>query len=348
MAKPPSTGRVRLKDVATAAGVSPITVSRAFSSPHQLHPQTCQHVLEVAHAMGYLARPRQPSEPFVSTRRRVIGVLNPQLDNPFFHELTCLIGRLGETRHMDVLTMDSCNSPEQEKAAIDRLIACGVDGIILTFIASGTREQTACLERLARAGIAVVLLDREIEGPHHGGVYIDNLDCGYQAGCWMRRQPVERLLILSGPPDSRVTIGRVSGIREALAGSAISLEVHYGDFSMAPTERFLNERLGQLPLPDALIGINNQITLGILSAYRQARLPLPEHAGGPRLFCIDGITHAELLGMEISSIRHDLATMATQAMDLIEDALQSGSRRGTRQVVRGHLHLPSDAEQALP
>nr|WP_281271623.1 LacI family DNA-binding transcriptional regulator [Kushneria indalinina] len=342
MAKPPSTGRIRLKDVAMAAGVSPITVSRAFSSPHQLHPQTRQHVLDTASAMGYLARPRQSTALPVAPPRGVIGIINPQSDNPFFHELTCLIGQLGETRQVDVLTMDSRDSPEQERAAIDRLIACGVDGIILTFISSDTHHQAACLERLARAGIAVVLLDREVEGPHHGGIYIDNLDCGYQAGRWMRRQPVERLLILSGPSDSLVTIGRVSGIREALAGSPISLEVHYGDFSMSPTERFLSERLGQAPLPDALIGINNQITLGVLAAYRRAQLPLPEHPGGPRLFCIDGITHAELLGTAIPSIRHDLVTMATQAMDLIEDALQSGSRRGTRQVVRGHLHLSGE------
>ncbi len=344
MAKPTSTGRVRLKDVAIAAGVSPITVSRAFSSPHQLHPQTCQHVLEIAHALGYLARPRQLPSPDESSQRRVIGVLAPQLDNPFFHELNCLVSQRAKARHMDVLMLDACDCPRQESAAIDRLIACGVDGVILAFTASSTREQTACLERLTQAGIAVVLLDREVEGPHHGGVYIDNLDCGYQAGRWMRQQPVERLLILSGPADSRVTIGRVSGIREALAGSAISLEVHYGDFSMAPTERFLNERLGQPPLPDALIGINNQITLGILAAYRRARLPLPERPGGPRLFCIDGIQHAELLGMEIPSIRHDLAAMATQAVDLIEDALHAGSRQGSRQVVRGHPWLPGETD----
>ncbi|MFC0336660.1 LacI family transcriptional regulator [Kushneria avicenniae] len=334
----PST-RVRLKDVALEAGVSTITVSRAFSAPEQLHPQTRQRVLETARTMGYVARQRAADTP---ERCPVIGVINPQLNNPFFHELACAVSQLGEARRMDVLIMDSHDSPAQEEAAVDRLIACGVDGIILTVISSDRRYRPAYFERLEQAGIAVILMDREVAAPHHGGVYIDNLDCGYQAGMWMRRQPVERLLILSGPSDSLVTIGRVSGIREALAGSDIALEVHYGDFSMAPVGQFLEERLARPPLPDALIGLNNQITLGILSAYRRAGLPLPEQPGGPRLFCIDGIAGAELLGMEIPSIRHDLVTMATQAMDLIKDALQSGSRRGTRQVVRGHLHLPGD------
>ncbi|WP_438766032.1 LacI family DNA-binding transcriptional regulator [Kushneria sp. TE3] len=325
-----------------AAGVSPITVSRAFSAPHQLHPQTRQHVLETARDMGYLPRPRQPVEPAAGPRRCVIGVINPQLDNPFFHELACALAQLGQARQMDVLIMDSRDSSVQEAAAVDRLIACGVDAIILTVISADRRYRPGYFERLEKAGIAVILMDREVTAPHHGGVYIDNLDCGYQAGLWMRQQPVERLLILSGPSESMITIGRVSGIREALAGSAISLEVHYGGFSMAPTERFLDERLDRPSLPDALIGINNQITLGILTAYRRARLALPEHAGGPRLLCIDGIRHAELLDVAIPSIRHDLVTMATQAMDLVEDALHAGSRRGTRQIVRSRLQLPDD------
>lgn len=344
MAKPTSkeTGRVRLKDVAVAAGVSPITVSRAFSAPGQLHPQTRQRVLDLARTMGYVAK-RDPTKNDAN-RRPVIGVINPQLNNPYFHELACAFSQLGEMRRMDVLIMDSHDSPAQEEAAVDRLIACGVDGIILTVISADMRYQPAYFERLEKANIAVILVDREVTAPHYGGVYIDNLDCGYQAGIWMKGQPVERLLILSGPSDSLVTIGRVSGLREALAGSHITLEVHYGDFSMVPAEHFLNERLKHPPLPDALIGINNQITLGILAAYRRAGLPLPEQPGGPRLFCIDGIARAELLGVDIPSIRHDLVTMATQAMDLVEDALQSGSRRGARQVVRGHLHLPGETD----
>ncbi|ARS52046.1 LacI family DNA-binding transcriptional regulator [Kushneria konosiri] len=339
MEPPSSSTRVRLKDVARAAGVSTITVSRAFSAPEQLHPQTRQRVLDVAQAMGYVARQRLASE---EDRRPVIGVINPQLDNPFFHELACAFSQQGEARRMDVLIMDSHDSAAQEEAAVDRLIACGVDGIILTVISADRRYRPPYFERLEKAGIAVILVDREVAAPHYGGVYIDNLDCGYQAGMWMREQPVERLLILSGPPDSLVTIGRVSGIREAMAGSHITLEVHYGDFSMTPAEQFLDNRLDQPPLPDALIGINNQITLGILAAYRRAGLALPGKPGGPRLFCIDGIACAELLGMDLPSIRHDLKTMATQAMDLIEDALRAGSRRGSRQVVRGHLHLPGE------
>ncbi|MFC7586499.1 LacI family DNA-binding transcriptional regulator [Nonomuraea antimicrobica] len=48
---------VTIKQVASAAGVSVSTVSRAFTAPDQVQPQTLQRVREAAAALGYSPTP---------------------------------------------------------------------------------------------------------------------------------------------------------------------------------------------------------------------------------------------------------------------------------------------------
>ncbi|GAA2846049.1 hypothetical protein GCM10020220_039340 [Nonomuraea rubra] len=73
---------VTIKQVASAAGVSVSTVSRAFTAPEQVQPQTLQRVREVAAELGY--SPNPPARSLRGGRTGSIGLIIPDIANPFF------------------------------------------------------------------------------------------------------------------------------------------------------------------------------------------------------------------------------------------------------------------------
>lgn len=323
--------RVRLKDVAQAANVSKITVSRAFTAPDKVHPDTREHILSVARALNYA--PAAPASPAVATR--TLGVVNPNMSNPFFSGITKEMTLAARARGFEVLMFDSYESEELESAAITRLIDYRVDAVILSVISSDAHYHPDYFERLAEAGIPVVLVDREINAPHHGGVYIDNLDCGYQAGAYMLRQGVKDVMVVSGPADSLVSIGRNSGIREAIGRNDTALDVYYTDFTLEPAYRHMSDYLSRHAPPSGVIGINNQITMGILKAcYEHGVIPQRDTL----VFGIDEMPYAEVFGLDLPCIRHDLQEIGRQAVELALRAIEAPATKGARIIVRGTLH----------
>ncbi|OHV07696.1 LacI family DNA-binding transcriptional regulator [Kushneria phosphatilytica] len=327
--------RARLEDVASAAGVSRITVSRAFSAPERVHPDTLEHVLTTADKLGYRPQ-RSQKRGSGQSRQATLGVVNPNMSNPFFSGLTRAITLIGQQHNFEVVMFDSYESEQQEMTAIERLIQMEVSAVIVSVISSNSNYQPKWRQALADADIPLILVDREIDTAPYAGVYIDNLDCGYKAGAWMASQQPSSVLAISGLPGSRVSIGRTSGIREALG--EIPLEVRYADFNMALAYQRMRERLQEGPPPGGVIGLNNQITLGIIKACVEAGLqPLRDIL----LFSIDEVQHADIFGLPIPCLRHDIDEIAYRTVALARQALETPQAGGSRVVVRSALSLPS-------
>ncbi|HUX70375.1 MAG TPA: LacI family DNA-binding transcriptional regulator, partial [Cellulomonadaceae bacterium] len=74
------------RDVARVAGVSVSTVSRALSRPGEVAPETLAKVLDTARGMGY--RPNLAARGLITGRTGVIGLVVPDIENPFFASVT--------------------------------------------------------------------------------------------------------------------------------------------------------------------------------------------------------------------------------------------------------------------
>ena len=330
----PSSPRARLEDVAREAGVSRVTVSRAFSNPDSVHPETLVRVHEVAERIGYRPhrRTRIRPSPQIPARHQRIGVVMPNLNNPFFGHIGQSLSKVGLDHEVDILVLDSYESEAQEQVAVERLLALGIDALIIAVISSDADYHPGWASRLEQSGIPVILLDREIDIAHAGGVYIDNTDCGYQAGAWMVSHNAGNVLVISGPGDSRVSIGRTSGIREALGATPI--RVHYADFTMEPAYHFMKDVLSQGDTPEGVIAVNNQIALGIIKACLEAGVVPGRNL---LLFSIDEVPYAEVFGYHFSCMKMNTEEVATRAMALALQAINKSSPDGGRIIVKATL-----------
>lgn len=308
--------RITLSDISELTGFSKITVSRAFSNPGKLSTQTAERIHRVANELGYT--PNRAASLLRTKSSKMIGVVNPNMSNPFFGSITKCIAKHARNQGYNILMFDSYENEEMEKEAINDLISYGADGIILSVISSSMHYAPAYLQTLEKNNIPLVLLDRELTGSSYNGVYIDNLDSGNQLGNAIVNdipQDVD-IEIIAGPKNSLVSQNRISGLRAALYAHRIN--IHHADFNFEPAYHVAMKLLKQSPLPKVLVGLNNQIMLGILKAMSELGLKVQKDV---TLYCIDKVPYSDIFGLNIPCIDHNLDEIAYQATSLIIRAI---------------------------
>lgn len=149
--------KVTIYSIAETMGIAASTVSRALNRPELVKPALRQQIREKAEELGY--HPNHTARRLATGRRGAIGVLVPDITNPYFPPL---VRALQSARSSDdestIVLMDAKGSPGEEPALIKRL-AGQVDGIIL---ASPLADADPIKDALGRT--PAVLLNREIDG----------------------------------------------------------------------------------------------------------------------------------------------------------------------------------------
>lgn len=328
--------KVTLENVAALANVSKITASRAFSQPDKVHPETLKRILEAADKIGYVVNAVARSLRAKSSK--TIGIVTPDMGNPFFGGLAKLMTQEAYHVGYDTLVFDSYESKENEARIIEKLIGYNVDAIILSVVSSDRFYKPAYFRQLELLNIPVILVDREVEIKQCSGVYIDNLDCGLQAGRFLQSQGAKQVVIVSGPEDSNVARDRVTGLNAALQGSVDKVDILYADFLMDEAYKVTDNYLQQHKVPDYFVGCNNQISLGIIKACIKHRISLRDDVA---LFSIDEVSYSSIYGFNFPCISHDLQEIAWQVINMAVRRASDDTAKPAKVIVRGKLMVTS-------
>lgn len=325
--------RVTLADIAKKTNLSAITISRAFSYPDKVNPETLEMVLKAAAELNYM--PNRAARSLKSHQSKIIGIVNPNMSNPFFGQITREMVMKCQEQGYDVLMFDSYELAQFETKAIQNLIEFSVDGIILSTISSDVDYQPKYFDTLKNAGIPVVLLDREIEGDH-AGVYIDNLDSAYQIGQYIAKHhdKKQKIDIIGASAISMVSNNRIAGFRAALYDYNIA--VHHADFEMQLAYEKAKILLDQDKHNRVFVGLNNQITLGIIKA-------IIEHDLKPQIdvvvYSIDDVPYSDVFGIDIPCMTHNLSEMAFQAVNMVIRLINGEQLNDSKVIIRGMLNI---------
>lgn len=140
----------RMRDVANAAGVSLMTVSRALREPHKLSEETRKVVMEAVQKMGYV--PNSIAANLASNRSNVVGQIVPSIQNSLFADTIKGTADVLRTADLHLLLADSGYSLQEEEALIGAFLAQRVCGLIL----HNTDHTPRALEMIQRAGVPVI------------------------------------------------------------------------------------------------------------------------------------------------------------------------------------------------
>lgn len=146
----PGASRARMEDVARAAGVAQVTVSRAINTPHQLSPKTLAKIQQAIAELGYV--PNLMAGSLASNRSRIVAAIVPTISNPLFADTIDGLAETLAAQGYQLLLGQTRYRAEDEAAVIEAFLGRRVDGIVLT----GAPQSSAARTRLRTAGIPVV------------------------------------------------------------------------------------------------------------------------------------------------------------------------------------------------
>lgn len=307
----PSQRPVTIADIARVSGVSRATVSRAFSRPELLRPETVSRIRAAADELGYVLNPT--ARALSTGRSGNIAVIVPDIANPFFPPLVRRVQNLADRAGLAVFLGDSDEVVEREADLVRRLTA-QVDGFVLAATRLDETQIRALDERRP-----VVLVNRDLPGIAR--VLIDPGGGLDETVAHLTHLGHRHLAYLAGPPESWSDQCRRAALTAAAATAGLELSILEGG---RPTADGGRDAVAALLASGAtaVIAFDDVVAQGVLTGLAVRGIAVPGRISV--IGCDDTLaagTHPALTTISAAS-----AAAGEAAADLLLSALADPAR----------------------
>lgn len=262
---------VRMADVAQAAGVARVTVSRALNYPETVAPATLAKVLDTIRHLSYV--PDLTAGSLASTRSRIVGAIVPTLSNSWYADtMEGLAAVLGPDGYHLMLAQSSYH-PRAEAGLVDAFLGRRVDAIVLT----GTTHDHSVRSKLRRLGLPVVETWDLAENPIDTAVGFSNTGTGQAVAAYFGRQGRLRIGFI-GAREER-SLKRLAGLNQGLAvlgARPAHAELLQPPSSVALGAQALASLLSKHPDIQGIFCSNDSLGAGVLLECRRRDWKVPE------------------------------------------------------------------------
>ncbi|WP_428644547.1 LacI family DNA-binding transcriptional regulator [Roseibium sp.] len=296
-----------VKDVAEHAGVSVGTVSRVLAGEAAVKPSLREKVNAAIAALGY--RPNVTARALRTSRTDVVGLIVPDITNPFFAQLAASVELAARNHRHSLMLASSHDDRDAEQDHVLAFLDRSVRGIIA--VASSDNPDL----RL-KSPVPIVSLDRRfgnfplVSTNHEQGAA---LVAEHLVGLGHRR-----IAYIAGPSDTEAGRARREGfvrrIRQLDGG--VTLEVVPGRFDYESGEKIARELLSRPPQerPTAIAGASDQLAIGTLRAARDLNVNVPRDLS---VTGFDDISLANLVVPRLTTIRQPTDLLASRAVEML-------------------------------
>ena len=312
--------RVRISDIAKAAGVSNATVSYALSDSGRVARETRERFHRIEEEMGFI---RDDTAAQLRTgRSSLIGVVLNTIVNPFFSELVASLETAAYDAGYLTLLATAQNDPVRQRELLSSMIAQGVAGVVVSPVHVTSAE---LLSATVRRAIPTVVCVRDVPGS--GAVFVgaDERKSGYLAARHLIEHGHRSFQFLGGYPSTTTWQGRRDGMRQALAEAGLAEsavvmtpgtllpDFAYAEIMAAHAER----RLGS-----AVICFNDDQAGGVYRAARSLGLSV---GGDLSVMGFDNIPQSEALSPGLTSIDIHPNRIGAISAELVVRMLREGT-----------------------
>jgi DNA-binding LacI/PurR family transcriptional regulator len=267
-------GKVTVKDIARAAGVSIATVSRVLNNPGLVTDNKREAVLDALHSHDYIPNPFARS--LISRRSRTIGLIVPTISNPVFAPAIAAIERELDAAGYALLISCCERDPAREFAQARTLIERGTDGLLFT----GSEHLPQLPDLLTRCRIPFVSQDISSNRPMGPSIALDNAGALATAIDHLYERGHRRIAVFSGP------IHNTPPVHDRLTSAIARIERHglecpkewrvvVEDYESQSTRDATRRLLAATPRPTAIALTGDILALGIIAECRSQALSVP-------------------------------------------------------------------------
>lgn len=258
---------VTIRDVARVAQVSMTTVSHALSSKRPVSPETAERIRAAIDHLGYV--PHSGARSLQSGRAMMIGLVVPDVSDPFFGELAVSVERSADDLDFGVVLSSSISRAERDARYLNLLRSRSIDGLI--YVAGEVRVDERLADLAARHPI--VLADESVASLESIPlVAADHTQGGRLVAEHLRELGHTRVAVLTGPRGLRSAEERVSGFLSVLPGATVV----DGDFTEEVAYHRTAKLLAGATPPTAVFASNDVSAFGVIDAARDRGLSVPD------------------------------------------------------------------------
>jgi DNA-binding LacI/PurR family transcriptional regulator len=334
---------VSIQQVARLASVSPSTVSRYLNGTLSLKGETKERVDHALRETGYVHRPRvKRSDP---PQRPVVGIVVPELTNPYFAILVEEITQAADQQSVSTVTFSTSYMPKNESHYVEVAQRLGLNGLLYV----GTTVHNDALNTAITTGFPVVVVDepQELEAEAHT-VFQDDYSGAFQAVSYLAGLGHTKIGFVTGATTVRTAQDRFRAYSDVLRQRGIDPEAQFrgiGSFTEDYGATALAQIMASEQRPTAVFVASDIIAVGMAVAAKSMRLRIP---GELSLVGYDDIPAARYLSPPLTTVRSPLAETARASVDLIIDAMADPSMPPRHVVVPVGMAIRESAEAIDP
>ncbi|MDO5146049.1 MAG: LacI family DNA-binding transcriptional regulator [Eubacteriales bacterium] len=309
---------ISIREVAKLAGVSPATVSRVMNGTAKVDEEKRQRVLRVIHETGFT--PNEVARSLYKKSSKIIGFLTPDIENPFFNQLTKAIEAEAYRRGYRLTLCNSNDDLEKEKENIQMLERMNADGVIL--ITNNEKIQS----EIERCRMPVVVLDRLL-GQGEGFSYIQSDH--YQGGRVATKHLIDcgcrKIVNIHGPQKYSSARERYRGYQDVCDELGITQYCVESQYNFKEGMKAAQNILDHYPDVDGIIACNDMVAISVYKVFSKAGIQIPSQV---QLIGFDDIELSSLVTPELTTVAQPISDMGKKAIDLIISSIEGHPQKG--------------------
>lgn len=319
---------MNISELAKELGVAVSTVSRVLSGKaekYRISETTVARVREAADR--YRVTPDPLGAGLRKGKSGIVGLLVPDITNPFFSQLARAIESRLRTSGTAVQLCDSAEDPATEIDLIRTLLGRRLDALV---VAPVGRDSDELRDLITNSPMPVLMVDRPLPGGDDPTVSLDNCAAGRLAAEHLLEAGHTRIACLRGDPESRADCERFSGVSEAVqrhpSRDAMLIAAGSG-YGPEESRSAAAELLSTHPVPTGFITLGGQGILGLLAIVRERGLRIPEDLS---VVAFDEQPWSSLIEPPLTTIAQPIDEMADRVAAELEASISSPSEKRDR------------------
>ncbi|MEK4629175.1 MAG: LacI family DNA-binding transcriptional regulator [Solibacillus sp.] len=293
-----------IKDVAKLAEVSVATVSRYLNNSGYVGAKAKQSIEGAIEELNY--KPNQIARSLSTKQMHTIGLIVPDITNPFFPELARAIE---DTALKEGYTVILCNSDEQAKKELHYIEMLQQKYIAGFIIATNQLPK----EKYVQLNAPIVLLDRVLDSD------IPSVTSQNQYGAelamnYLITKQAKEIAFFSGPKNLEPVQQRLKGFKQAIEDKNITTHIFESPFDFVEAEKIAYVALKKYRTIDAVFASSDMIAIGILKAAHKLGIRIPEEL---QVVGFDGIAIGEIVTPGLTTVAQNIYALGETATKML-------------------------------
>lgn len=312
---------VTIKDIATIAGVSHSTVSRALNDSPALSDETKKRILKIANELNYT--PNTSARSLVLSKSYNIGIFFSSIyfgtSSYFFHNVIRSISeKIGDRYNIIVKGIDTYTEN------YNSINPKNFDGII---VVSQKKEDDSFIKEVNHKKIPIVVLNRDVKDFNVNNIVSDEMIGVYEGIKYLINKGHQEIAVIEGKEDFESTQKRREGYQKAFNESGIKIKEGFivkGDYGLESGYLAAKQLLKLDQKPSAIFAFNDDMVLGAMKAILEEGFKVPQDIS---LLGFDGSSFCHYITPAISTIKRPIEEICSYGVKVLMELIENKNTR---------------------